>query len=340
MSSLPDPYLVATYPKGARLKRPARRCTRDGGGVPSSNLFRALDGRVVQGPLAASLLLAAHVGLGVPLASAAESIPACTGLEPGPQRTVARVIDGETVTLDDGSELRLIGALAPRALDAGAEPGQWPMEVAAKAELEALALGKSIEIGFGGERADRYGRLQGHAFIAQAGERRWVQGHMLEQGLARAYALADNRACVEALLASERLAFAARRGLWAEAAYHVRRVSSFGGLGRYRTTFQLIEGRIARVGKGRGRIYLNLAAGHRRGVDRRQRRGFSASMRRGELVLLGDSARDLQSLEGRYVRVRGWIEERNGPAVDLSAGGLFELLEEAQPGAENAGRMR
>ena len=47
----------------------------------------------------------------------------CAGLETGPMRTVARVIDGETVALDDGTELRLIGALTPRALDAGAEPG-------------------------------------------------------------------------------------------------------------------------------------------------------------------------------------------------------------------------
>ena len=39
-----------------------------------------------------------------------EPRPSCTGLEPGPARTVTRVIDGETAALDDGTELRLIGA--------------------------------------------------------------------------------------------------------------------------------------------------------------------------------------------------------------------------------------
>ena len=265
---------------------------------------------------------------------------ACAGLESGPQRTVARVIDGETVALDDGSELRLIGALAPRALDAGAEPGQWPMEVAAKAELEALALGRSIDIGFGGERADRYGRLQGHAYIVQGGERRWLQGHMLEQGLARAYTLAGNRACAEALLASERLAREAKRGLWAEAAYQVRSAERLSELARYRTTFQLIEGRIARVGQARGTVYLNFDAGQRRGLQQGLPRGLSVSVRRGDLDLPGDQARDAKGLAGRTVRVRGWIEDRNGLTIDLSAGGQLEILETATIGAGRTGAER
>ena len=127
-------------------------------------------------------------------AYAAEAYPACTALQAGPTRTVTRIIDAETVVLDDGSELRLIGALAPRALDAGAERGQWPAELAAIEELRALLLGRSIELAFGGERTDRYGRWQAHAFWTDSDQRRWVQGRMLEQGLARAYTLAGNRA--------------------------------------------------------------------------------------------------------------------------------------------------
>ena len=100
----------------------------------------------------------------------------CLGLEPGPTHSVTRVLDGETVVLDDTRELRLIGALAPRALDADAEPGAWPMEGAATEALRALVLGKSIELRFAGERADRYGRLQAHAFLIEDAARRWVQG--------------------------------------------------------------------------------------------------------------------------------------------------------------------
>ena len=255
----------------------------------------------------------------------------CAGLETGPMRTVARVIDGETVALDDGTELRLIGALAPRAIDAGAEPGTWPLELAAQEELRALVLGKSIELAFDRERTDRYGRLQAHAFWMEGGDRRWVQGHLLQQGLARAYAQAGNRACAGEALEAERMAREARRGLWGDAAYRARPADSPRELLRYRSTFQVVEGRIARVAQGRGSIYLNFGD---------NRRAFAASLRRGDRGLLGPFADDPKALEGRLARVRGWIEQRQGPTIDLSTAGLIEVLDAPAPAAGVGRRTR
>jgi hypothetical protein len=66
-------------------------------------------------------------------------------------------------------------------------------------------------------------------------------------------------------------------------------------------------------------IYLNF--------DRNWRRGFSASLRRAESGLLGAYAGNPKGLEGHGVRVRGWIEQRDGTTViDASAGGLLEVL--------------
>jgi endonuclease YncB( thermonuclease family) len=245
----------------------------------------------------------------------------CPGLEAGPTRTVTRVIDGETVALDDGAELRLMGALAPRASDVGAEPGLWPMEVAARAELRALLLGRTIEIAFGGERTDRHGRLQAHAFWRDAGRLSWAQGYMLEQGLARAYVAAGNRACGGELLAAEREARAARRGLWGEAAYQVRRADRTAELRRYAGSFQVIEGRLVRIAEVRGLIYLNFAADWRR--------GFSVSVRRSDRGLLGDFSPRPKALTGLRVRVRGWIERRSSLLIDLSSAGLIEVIEKA-----------
>jgi endonuclease YncB( thermonuclease family) len=248
-----------------------------------------------------------------------EPTASCAGLEPGPTRTVARIIDGETVALDDGAELRLIGALAPRASDADAEPGAWPMEAAAMQALRGLLLGKTIELRFAGGRADRYGRLQAHAFLIEPGGRRWVQRDLVENGQARAYASAGSRACSVELLAAEHAARAAPRGLWAEAAYQVRQADQPAELLRYRTTFQVIEGSIVRVAQVRGTIYLNF--------DRNWRQGFSVSLRRDDSGLLGSYEGNPEGLEGRLVRVRGWIEQRGGaPAIDLSDGGLIEVV--------------
>ena len=282
------------------------------------------------------LCKAAVLGFALSLPAMIESAPAgafglpCAGLEAGPTRTVARIIDGETVALDDGSELRLIGALAPRAIDAGAEPGMWPLEIAAQEELRALILGKSIELAFDGARADRYGRLRAQAFWMEGDKRRWVQGHLLQQGLARAYAQAGNRACSTEALEAERVAREARRGLWADAAYQARSAASARELLRYRNTFQVVEGRIARVGVARGTIYLNF------GSDRQD---FSVSVRRDDRGLLGSHADDPKALEGKLVRVRGWIEHRHGPMIDLSAAGLIEVLDPPVPAA-GLGRRR
>ena len=258
-----------------------------------------------------------------------ETRPSCTGLEPGPARTVTRIIDGETAALDDGTELRLIGALAPRAIDAGTELGTWPAEIAAKEELRALLLGKSVELAFGGERNDRYGRLLAQAHVREGDNRRWVQGHLLEQGLARAYIVAGNGACADALLAAERGAREARRGLWADAAYQVRPTGKPADLSRYRSTFQVVEGRVVGVAQVRGMVYLNF--------DADWRRAFSVSLRRGDRALLGPNAGDPNALENKLVRVRGWIEQRhnpaNAPSIELSTAGLIEVLDEPSSGA-------
>lgn len=283
--------------------------------------------------LAIAAVLAARI-VSTPAELAAQE-PACAGLALGPARTVTRIIDAETVALDDGGELRLIGTLAPRAIDVGGEPGQWPLEIAAREELRALTLGRSIELGFGGERTDRYGRLQAHAFIRQGDERRWVQGHMLRQGLARAFTMAGNRACGAELLAAEWPAREARRGLWAEAAYRVLSTERPIELLRQRATFQLVEGRIQRVASVRGVMFLNFEGG---------RGGFSAYLRHTDAALLGLVAADASATEGKAVRVRGWIEERNGaPVIDLSVAGQIELLPapEAQPpGLIETGRLQ
>jgi endonuclease YncB( thermonuclease family) len=269
------------------------------------------------------LLIGAGV-LASPVAGASEPAPiTCAGLEPGPTRTVARILDGETMALDDGTELRLVGALAPRAIDADAEGGAWPAEATAMQGLRALALGKSVELRFGaGERKDRYGRWQAQAFLIEGDGPLWVQGALLQRGLARADPLAGGHGCSAELLVAERPAREARLGLWAEAAYQVRSGGKPSELLRYRATFQIVEGTIASVGQTRGRIYLNFA--------RNWRRGFSASLRRGDAGLLGTYAGNPKTLEGRSVRVRGWLGQRGGaPVIDLSAGGAIEVLGKA-----------
>jgi endonuclease YncB( thermonuclease family) len=256
----------------------------------------------------------------------AESRLPCAGLERGPVRSVARVIDAETVELDDGVELRLIGALAPRAADAHAEAGTWPPEIAAREELRALLLGKSVELAYGEERTDRYGRTQAHVFLVEGQGRRWVQSHLLEQGLARAYTAKGNRACAAELLAAERTARETRRGLWADGAYQIRQADDPAVLLHYRTTFQIIEGRVRRVRRSAGGFQLVFAGARREAA-------FRVLVKRADSSLLGAYAERPYALQGRLVRVRGWVDGVEAPFIDVSSAGEIEILENTRASA-------
>lgn len=227
---------------------------------------------------------------------------------------VVNVVDGDTLTLLDGREIRLVGIQAPK-LPLG-RPGfePWPLADEAKAFLEELTLGRTLSLGYGGRRGDRHGRVLAHLFDAEG---RWIQGEILKAGLARVYSFADNRALIAEMLALERQARAAGRGIWADPFYAVRTAEAaedwLGG-------FELVEGRVVAVGRGGRNTYLNFAEDWRSdftiAVDHRARQVFEAA------------GIDLAHYEGRRVRVRGWLKSRNGPMIDVTHPEQIEELED------------
>jgi len=239
----------------------------------------------------------------------------CT-LQAGPTRSVVRVVDAETVLLDDGEEVRLIGALAPRSPDLKPDAGPWPPEEAAAAALRDLVAGRSAELASSGRARDRYGRLLAHLFLEENGERVWVQGRLLSTGHARAYGLPESFACARELLAHERAAREAQAGLWANAAYATRAALEAGKLLRYRNSYQIVEGSIARV----------KAAKARTGIDAKV------------LHTNPEWAKTLEGLKGRRVEVRGWIEYRGRPYIAIEDPSQLAVLEDgAQPAPSTPG---
>jgi endonuclease YncB( thermonuclease family) len=232
--------------------------------------------------------------------------------------TVASVIDGETLQLRDGRTVRLIGAKAPRPPLNWRGDDPWPLVDDAKVELEALALGKPVELGFGGRRSDRHGHLLAQVFVVAGGERLWLQQGMVGRGLARVYSFADNRACVAELLAAESEARAKRRGVWRTSAYRIVPALDLERLGRLIHTYQLVEGRVVAVGEGRIRIFLNFAQDWRR--------DFTLSVARKDLKVFAAAGLDLRALAGKRVRVRGTLVWRNGPTIEATHPEQIEFL--------------
>lgn len=247
----------------------------------------------------------------------------CT-LHGGPTRSVVRVIDSETVLLDDHTEVRLIGALAPRSPDLTPQAQAWPPEDAAIAALKALVLGRSVSIATGGRGEDRYGRTLAHLFVEQNGERVWVQGEMLAGGHARAYGLPGSYTCIRELLAHERPARDAGAGLWASAAYGVRSARATRDLLRRRNSYEIVAGTVAKVTTTKARTYVNFGANWRS--------DFTAGIEARLLKAHPDWAQTLAALEGKRVEVRGWIQYRNGPYIDIEDPSQIVPAENVLPG--------
>lgn len=234
-------------------------------------------------------------------------------LEPGPRAVVAEVVDGDTVRLDDGRQVRFTGIQAPKLPLGRSGFRAWPLADAAKAALETLSLGRTASLGYGGRREDRHRRILAQVFVDGV----WLQGEMVRRGLARVYSFADNTACIDALLALEREARAARRGIWALDWYAVRAAGP--DVGPY-GSFQLVEGAVAAVAVVRGRLYLNF------GPDWRS--DFTVSAAPKVRAQFDRAGFDYGALQGRRIRVRGWIDQRNGPMLKLSHREQIELLDQ------------
>lgn len=146
--------------------------------------------------------------LALPLAARASN-DACempTGAQPV---TSQQVTDGDTLRLQDGRRLRLIGVNAPE-LGRNGKPSE-PYAQAAKRRLQTLVQGSKLYLVSGSEATDRYGRTLGHLFDQQG---RNLEALLLAEGLGYAVAIPPNLALVACHAEAEQRARTARLGLW------------------------------------------------------------------------------------------------------------------------------
>ncbi len=260
----------------------------------------------------ASMTAAMLVGLNP---AAAE---ACEALRLAPGGVVAQVTDGDTVVLDSGLVVRLIGTQAPK-LPLGREGfPTWPLAPEAKSALEALVLNKSVRLGFGGEEIDRYERALAHLFLDDAAESAWAQLHMVQAGLARVYSFPDNRQCLDQLFAAEAQARAERLGIWADPYYSVRAADRPAELARLAGSYELVEGRVLLADRNGSRVYLNFG--------RIWKEDFTVVIEAPALRLFAEDGLDPLTLDGALIRVRGWVDDRDGPRIEVTHPEQIEVL--------------
>jgi len=107
-------------------------------------------------------------------------------------------------------------------------------------------------------------------------------------------------------------------GIWSHAAYQVRSANKPRALLRFRSTFQIIEGRVAKVARVKHRHFINFGSNWRTDFTI----GFNSRMRK-RLIAAGV---ELNNLKGRRIRIRGWIERRGGPFIFIHSPEQLEIL--------------
>jgi len=116
--------------------------------------------------------------------------------------TVARVIDGDTLELANGKEVRLLGIDAP-------EKGHYGYEEA-KNKLKELVLGKNIVLEKDVNNADRMGRLLRYVFVDST----FVNLEMVKQGYANVYIVLPDNKYEKELMQAENESKSNKIGIW------------------------------------------------------------------------------------------------------------------------------
>jgi endonuclease YncB( thermonuclease family) len=218
------------------------------------------------------------------LSGAQAFCPAPSGLT---SVVVQRVVDGDTLRLTDGRSVRMIGLNTPELGKQGRS--DEPFAVAARKRLQSLVDVSGGRVGLrpGKQAKDHYGRTLAHIYSVTGAN---LEAQMLADGLGFQVAVAPNVGLVACQQAAERSARKAGLGIWRQSP--VLKAEQI-----QRSGFAVISGRVSKVQRNRGGIWIELQ---------------DALVLRVAPNLVGqfDNVR-LQALKGKQIEARGWIVDRS-----------------------------
>ena len=200
------------------------------------------------------------------------------------------VYDGDTIELKDGRKLRFIGINTPEIGHNESPPQPYAVK-ARKVLISLLAHNKTLQLRFDAERHDKYNRLLAHVFLSDGSS---VAARLLEQGLATTLVIPPNvwnQTCYSEI---EHKAMAQKKGLWSLPEYQpvdAAKLTSNHG-------YQIVRGRVKRIGKSKKSIWLNL--------NRR------VALRIDKKDLIYFNTIDFDHLKNHNIIARGWIHSNKG----------------------------
>lgn len=204
-----------------------------------------------------------------------------------PIKQVVKVIDGDTVVLNDGRTVRLLSINTPEMAGKGrlAEPGAR----LAKRKLTDQLLNQRVYLEYDVEKKDKYGRTLAFVFLLNGVH---VNAMMLQEGLAVLSVHPPNLKHLSSLTRAQKNAEAAGIGLWGMADYQPNAVSTLGT--KAKGHWQRISGTIQEIELFKSGAKLWLAPSTYIWVYRSNIKYFPA----------------LEHYQGKDIEVRTWVKKR------------------------------
>lgn len=217
-----------------------------------------------------------------------QTVVAQCGLAAGELVQVARVSDGDTLKLQDGRSVRVLGINAPE-ITHGKNAGQ-PLGRESRAAAQAFVNRSQgrVRLGFERERQDHYGRLLAHVYD-RTGQSLAVS--QLRSGMAMQIAVPPNTDQARCLAEIEPQARSRNLGIWRDPYWQPLSSKSMRG---NETGFRLVSGRVAKVDINSA-VWLELEG------------KLVVRIAKKDWPVFGYDKRAWTALKGQKLEVRGWI---------------------------------
>jgi endonuclease YncB( thermonuclease family) len=241
------------------------------------------------------------------LAAAAPTTASCGPPATTRTVTVLQVHDGDTLLLSDHTRVRLIGINTPEVADRGT-PAQ-PLALRARERLRQLLFqqGNQVLLTPGAQPRDDYGRTLANLWLP-GGEN--LTAEILEDGLGWLLAIPPNIHFLPCYQQAETAARQAGRGVWGRPEYAALPSTE---LKLRDSGFKRVRGRIIRVNRAAGAIWINLQGRFAIRIPDDDSVWFNPPPDTGWV--------------GREVEVSGWIKQIKGELrVNLSHPAMLRQL--------------
>ena len=208
------------------------------------------------------------------------------------------VYDGDTIQLEDGRKIRLVGI---DTAEIYSRHHTIPADLKASGEKARAALQQQlnasknrVSLAYGPQRFDRYRRTLAHVFLMDGTN---LQAWLIEQGYAIAFTTPPNDRMSVCYRKQEEIARRAKKGIWQMPQYSLKRVSQ---LNKNSSGFHRIQAIVTRIWQNQYTVSFFLDGGLEVKIYKPDLINFNAHM--------------LNSLQGKNVVVRGWLKQKKPTA--------------------------